>query len=422
MFDSPVLNVIIGIVFIYLLYSLLASLISEIVATNLGLRARMLELAIQRMLNDDKEQHFWIQFKTAVIEYGKRILNQLQYVLPFWKRFKLEPEKTLAGKFYEQPLIKYLGDSKFFKKPPYLGKENFSKNLMDLLKELGNEMLQKENATTLEKVQAALGIGHNGKAHPRIEKDTLKYLRSLLEDANNDLDKFRASTEKWFDDTMQRASGWYKRHIQLILFTIGMALAVTFNVDTVQIITRLSKDDKARDQMVQMAAEYSKNNTVSRTKTGKDSITDLNAYHKRMDSLTKAVDSLLAKDIKNANGLVAIGWDIPKHFNSYENQCFGDDELEKDCKSCLAWVRSEKQALTDQLSRPQRLRYIACTILKDPLKVFGFFITALAISLGAPFWFDLLKKMMQLRGDGLKPENNTPSPAGNVVPTVKRVG
>jgi hypothetical protein len=40
------------------------------------------------------------------------------------------------------------------------------------------------------------------------------------------------------------------------------------------------------------------------------------------------------------------------------------------------------------------------------LQIFGFVITALAISMGAPFWFDLLKKMMQLRGDGAKPASN----------------
>jgi hypothetical protein len=61
-------------------------------------------------------------------------------------------------------------------------------------------------------------------------------------------------------------------------------------------------------------------------------------------------------------------------------------------------------------------------ILKDPLKIFGFLITALAISLGAPFWFDLLKKLMQLRGDGAKPENTPSAPAGNTVAVTKRVG
>jgi hypothetical protein len=34
----------------------------------------------------------------------------------------------------------------------------------------------------------------------------------------------------------------------------------------------------------------------------------------------------------------------------------------------------------------------------------GFFITGLMLSLGAPFWFDLLKKLVSIRGDGVKPE------------------
>jgi hypothetical protein len=429
MFDSPVLDVIIGIVFIYLLYSLLASLVSEIISTNLGLRARVLEKALQRMLNDDKDHHFWTNFGNFFSNFFKKVLNKIQHVIPLFNKFILDKEKTLAGKFYEQPLIKYLGVNKFFKKPSYMGKENFSKNLYDMLKEMGQEVLHREDATNLEKIQAALGIGQpEGKAHPLIEPQTLKYLRSLLDDANNDLDKFRTHTENWFDYTMLRASGWYKNNIQFVLFTIGMVLAITFNVDTVEIITKLSKDDKARDQMVQMASNYVKTHNVVKTKAGKDSIPlDESTYTKRMDSLTKVVDSLIAKDIKNANGLVAIGWDTPQTFalcmNTKTDKNISEDK--KLCKECLAFVKGKDQKNTDAVSRAQRFFYLTCTIFGNPMKMFGFLITALAISLGAPFWFDMLKKIMEMRGTGGKGDNqkNSNKSTDNAsVSNVKRAG
>ena len=53
MFGSVVLDVTIGLVFIYLLYSLLATILNEIITTNIGMRARFLRKGIERMLNDE---------------------------------------------------------------------------------------------------------------------------------------------------------------------------------------------------------------------------------------------------------------------------------------------------------------------------------------------------------------------------------
>ncbi len=42
-----------------------------------------------------------------------------------------------------------------------------------------------------------------------------------------------------------------------------------------------------------------------------------------------------------------------------------------------------------------------------PLKVLGLFVTGLALSFGAPFWFDTLSKFMNVRAAGVKPERQT---------------
>ena len=52
MFNNEALDVVIGIVLIYLLYSMLVTLVGEYVATKLGMRARILRIAVERMLND----------------------------------------------------------------------------------------------------------------------------------------------------------------------------------------------------------------------------------------------------------------------------------------------------------------------------------------------------------------------------------
>lgn len=52
----------------------------------------------------------------------------------------------------------------------------------------------------------------------------------------------------------------------------------------------------------------------------------------------------------------------------------------------------------------EKARQIFNDICRDPLSLLGIFVTALALSLGAQFWFDLLKKLVALRGSGAKPD------------------
>src|SRR5207237_7574921 len=57
-------------------------------------------------------------------------------------------------------------------------------------------------------------------------------LSDALLDARGDIDRFRASIEKSFDEVMDRASGWYKRRIQAIVLALALALVVSINADS----------------------------------------------------------------------------------------------------------------------------------------------------------------------------------------------
>src|ERR1039458_2372589 len=90
MFNNVALDVVIGLVFIYLLYSLLGTLLQEMIATNIGLRARILRKAINRMLNDSRKdkKNLKIRYKTDKVPNPEIVL--------------------LSEAFYRHPLIKYL--------------------------------------------------------------------------------------------------------------------------------------------------------------------------------------------------------------------------------------------------------------------------------------------------------------------------
>jgi len=73
-------------------------------------------------------------------------------------------------------------------------------------------------------------------------------LTSMLNAVGGDLDKFRESTEGWFNSTMNRVSGWYKRRSQLIVFLLGIALAGVMDVNSVSIANDLWVHKAERDR------------------------------------------------------------------------------------------------------------------------------------------------------------------------------
>lgn len=368
MFNSVALNVVISLVFIYLLYSLLATIIQELIATHFGLRARILKRAIKRMLDDD------------------------------------EQNPQFSSSFYNHPLIKYLAEGNIHSKPSYLSAQNFSKVVIDLLRGENVQPGQDFRSfiqTALDNKQTQWGT----KIH--INPETLLYLQSIWTDAQGDVDKFKEKLEHWFDDTMERASGWYKKRTQLILFCIGLGLAILFNIDTISITQKLSHDPKLAEQLATNAATYmqtheelgqqlrekkanQQNTNSNEDKTinfGKDS-SSVYWQNRQDDSIAnyivvesnKLIDSanaLIKTDIANTNQLLGLGWQ---------------------CKCKCAKANPEKLCISDNLHWWSLL---------------GWLISALAISLGAPFWYDLLSKIVKIKGTGSNGDGNNSSNNSN---------
>jgi hypothetical protein len=361
MFNSVVFNVVIGLVFIYLLYSLLVTIIQELIAISLGLRARMLKKGIRRMLDDE------------------------------------DVNKSLSGFFYKHPLIKYLGENKLNSKPSYLSAQNFSKVLIDLLR--GNNVQPGQSFAPF--IQKALDDEKNQLGDIGINPETLSYLKSLWIDAQGDVEKYKAMLEKWFDDTMERVSGWYKKEIQLILFGIGLFLAIIFNIDTITIAEKLSHDPKLAAQLAENAALYMQThkelgNQLSANTTDPAKISDSKvAVNANVDSMSVYVvkkskilidsaNAMINKDIANTNELLGLGW------------TYNDGK---------------------------KIIRIAICQNSHWWSLIGWLLTACAISLGAPFWFDLLNKFINLRNAGKKPKKPVaPTTNNNEKSPVTRVG
>ena len=372
---------------------MLATILQELLATWFSFRSKLLERAIFRMLEDGSL-------------FDKRFSS---FKALFKKPDHIQHSKTLTGMFYSHPMVKYLGENRYNSKPSYITKETFSKVMIDLLH--GDNINLGDDIKPV--IQESINEGKLALSEIYIGKQTLRYIRSVWIDAQGDVDVFRKSLEQWFDDTMERCSGWYKKYTQFILLILGLLIAIVFNVNTIEIIGKLEKDPALRESIVQQADVFTKthpdlyqervtslnnnkNYTVAFIK--KDSLTviysrqDSLALKNKLDSIARAkndsllnrgevlaqrADSLVKGDIAKANGLMGMGWKNMLITHKYT--------IPKDWKwnDVPEWIQLSVEWFV--------------VIFKWVVTFFGWLITALALSLGAPFWFDLLNKLMKLR-------------------------
>lgn len=376
MFNNVVLDVFIGLVFVFLLYSLLATIVQEMIAHAFGMRPRMLLKALMRMLEDGRKT-INKNGQPEESEYtGMGLMTDTKEAVA--RYFKPFEGKSFLKSFYDHPTIKFLGESRSSSKPSYISAANFSQTLIHLLR---GEMT--DGGSQMEAIKKFLD-----NPDLPIPPDTLKHLRLLYTDATGDIDRFKQKLENWFEETMQRASGWYKRQTQWLLFAIGLGIAIIFNVNTISIYRTLAKDKTIRDQIVKLAIEgkekyapvvdsirISKKAANADSSKGKADSTVVISYI-LSDSVLKNTYDTLRKDEQEVSGILALGWD------NNTNDTGG-------------WLR-----------------------------FFGWLLTAIAVSLGAPFWFDTLSKLIKLRATGPKPDetkSNTTN-SSNTSSPLQRVG
>ena len=410
MSGNVALDVVIGLIFVFLLYSLFATVLAEIIATLIGLRARNLKEGVDRMLNDEDD---WVEnmFKEWSVRWrwlsgrSRAIMRYLiRFALYFADRvYRLvdsmrlmkNPDNLLIKQFYDHPEIKYLGSTGVFQNPSSFKAISFSKTLLYLLNGTG--------PVVADNIERAL----RSEAQHIVGRETQRYVISLWEDSQGDLVKFKLQLEAWFDRTMEQCTEWYKRKIQVILLMIGFGIAWTFNADTFVIVKKLSTDKDAREKMVNLASAYLENNPDRPSPfrgvlAQGDTTVSLDSLQRQWDTLI-AVRKSLEDDMKNANTVLGLGGWLPDSISVTTPMVYAGIEPRL--------LPKQKQREIEDADVGE---YVAFAF-KDKISYFfklaghhffGFLIMAIAISLGAPFWFDLLNKMMKLR-TSVKQETDT---------------
>jgi hypothetical protein len=230
------------------------------------------------------------------------------------------------------------------------------------------------------------GIAALGATNPQL-KQTLDSLLLGMEEygirGENTLALARESVEKWFDDSTERLSGWYKRHAQKVSLILGISLAVVLNADTLALTQTLWREPIVRQAMVAQAEAFSQQS--------QDELRPMSAVE----------ISTLQVQFRTLN--VPIGWvgsPLPA------DKSGGVPMMDGSLKKCTLWPQSTIDYYGLKVGR-QCYPIINAPALNDPagilLKLFGLLVSGIAAALGAPFWFDILKKAVNIRTSGTNP-------------------
>jgi hypothetical protein len=387
MFNSSVLDIAIGLVLVYLLISVVLTSVSEAIEAILKSRAADLEHALgelfqgnSAMLRSFYEHPLISGLYRGAYRAGPPVAAPAAEAAPSASAAAAAPDQGSHGNL-----------------PSYIPREAFSAAVMDLLHSDGGQQLQ-------QAVQA-LSTRHG------------------LDPAAT-----RRALEGWYDGAMDRASGWFKRRTQFRLFFLGLAIAVIGNVNSVTIAQYLAANQEAREGLVQMApdtlAGASQHGVAPAPKAGGGEAANATTAANAAADVNQAADLPASGNEASANAAQASGNEAVA---CPPAPCASSAvRLATDSAPRNAWLRDQTgrlQALglpigwSDQVvalmrsgfpaappqSAPDYLRWAAAWIIL----IAGYLATAFAVMLGAPFWFDLLSKLMVVRST-VKPKQKSP--------------
>jgi hypothetical protein len=187
MFNSTVLEVALGLVFCFSAVSLIVSSINEGIASFLKLRSKYLLSGLKTLLNDPT---------------GNQLVRDL------YNHAYFNPGSS--GTAVNLKRLRAL--------PSYVEPRQFAVALVKVLR-----IKSGAGADVLVAVQSV--------ADPQLRQAFL----DMAQRAGGDLDRFEAELAYWFDNSMDRLSGNYKRTMQWCTLLIGFLLAVGMNIDALHL-------------------------------------------------------------------------------------------------------------------------------------------------------------------------------------------
>lgn len=345
------LNALIGVVLVYCVLSIVVTAVVEWWQQWLGIRGSVLQQCVGSLLGLD------IQPTAHFMGWPLRSVVQHLPLLGYLFGSKTTPHDDSKSsnaliRFYAHPRVQALQETKH-RLPSYIQDEVLAEVVVEVLcippgaPSLAFSDLLGAPALLRDRVAQIEPLGCR------------QQMQELLARANGEPHVFLASVQAWAHQVNERATGWLKRKLMWPLFMTSLTVAVITNADTVRMFQQLTRDPQLQEMVVRHAQDLS-------------GVTSL--------------DEAICSDVQGNEKSVC-----QEHLRLAKRMAI-------DVSPLLGWEADPVVLAGINLDH----KHIA--------KFFGLLITTFALMLGAPFWFDLLQKLVKLRSS-LKPSDGPSSSA-----------
>jgi len=247
----PIIDVAISLVFVYLLFSVVVTWVNEALVATVAARGKYLRKSILKLL-DDKFNKNW------------------------------------GAMLYLHPAISKLGENEN-RPPTYIPTSLFTMAFVDIIINEAKDISFKQDPVSL-KVSYEGSIlksedplenfiaGINRMA----ESEMKALLTTFVLNSGKDFEKVKTFIGQWYEDYMERVSGWYKRGTKKVLFGIGLVVTIVFNVNSIALVDSVWKNASLRNTVVSAAETYMKSNPGG---PAKDSVKSIGQLRSKTDSV-----------------------------------------------------------------------------------------------------------------------------------------
>lgn len=313
----------------------------------------------------------WLVISLATLEIQNRIGTWLSWRADHLERSILSMLKDpgLVEKFYEHPLImefmpkdekgNLLKDKKGRnKRPESIPTQKFAIAACEVMMNAGRgeDRITPGSMTMGEITASTKALMEKNPNLGQINQYLLPNMERAADDVENVMAQYRKNTEDWFNDVMKQASGLYKLHAQKMALWIGLVVALIINIDTIQIAQKLWQEPTLRAALAAQA----------QIEVQQENPSDAAALVQKVN--------------------FPIGWTTtPLTGKSCGGVSIIDSQL-------VIRSAGECRAVTGLPAFNNLWGWI--------VKITGYVLSAAAAAQGAPFWFDILRKLV-----GIKPQS-----------------
>jgi hypothetical protein len=435
-----ILDVALGLVFVYLLLSLLCTAVTEWIAQATRLRAKTLKAGIEALLADAKFRRVTAALYKhpllAGLTHGERDPSYVPGPL-FAKAFLAQTERKLAAIGADLSAGSFLANiDRIVEKYEQLKMEIYRKGQIvaqrvseaeQVLEQLRQRerTLRRSGATPgeLSTAEHQLVTGEDVVKNAKREQedyaeDYLGYagtleqkmgqldaeqvcyrhvaevLQSFVTAEGTTVGELEAHLSRWYEQAMGRVSGWYRRKVAAIVLGVAAAVALLFNADTIGMARNIWLDGEIRD-VIRRAADST---------AGRCTLAEIRAGDKPGCSVEEMIQAI------DARRRLPVGWyadAMPLARNSCPEG--GPLRAARDDARRIAGDAgrpvSERTDAELRRSRAETQLANACAprVMDYVLWALGIGLSVLALALFAMIWFDVLRRFVTLRSSGNPP-------------------